>query len=308
MIIQADSALGWPLADRSIQCIVTSPPYWSLRDYGVRGQLGAEATPDAFVAALVAVFREARRVLRDDGTLWLNLGDCYSQSGCGGNPPAKNLLGMPWRVAFALQADGWCLRSDIIWSKPNPMPESVTDRPTRAHEYIFLLSKGPTYYYDFAAIKEAGAGDGRNDPNYATRKRIRNGDARGPDKQRGHSRKHAGFNARWDAMTHAEQGANGRNKRSVWTVATRPARDGDGAEEKHFAAFPPDLIKPCILAGCPAGGLVLDPFAGTGTTVYTACEMGRRGVGMELSAVYARVAKNNCLRSAALQMHLEGVS
>jgi DNA modification methylase len=325
------NALHIPLADGSVHTCVTSPPYFGLRDYGVDGQIGLEQTPDAYVAQLVAVFREVWRVLRDDGTLWCNLGDSYA--GSWGNyggakrgngtqrainngslvkdqaerngsylPPTahvaglkdKDLIGIPWRVAFALQADGWYLRSDIIWHKPNPMPESVTDRPTKAHEYMFLLSKSARYYYDAAAVKEEAqvwtgraATFERSGPvsehvipgQNAAQHRKRD------DKQRGHERTHEGFRDKWDGMSKAEQAANGRNKRSVWTVATKPY---SGA---HFATYPPELITPCILAGAPEGGIVLDPFSGSGTTVATARQLGRVGVGVELNRGYIDLAK-----------------
>ena len=248
--------------DGSVQCCVTSPPYFGLRDYSRDGQIGLEATPELYVTKLVAVFREVRRVLRDDGTLWLNLGDCYNgsgkgQSATGENDPKKrktrgmkvpvagigklkhkDLIGIPWRVAFALQANGWYLRQDIIWQKPNPMPESVTDRCTKAHEYIFLLSKSPQYFFDAHAIKE---------------------------------------DAVWDVDG---TGRIKRNKRSVWTVATK-AYSGP-----HCAAFPSDLIAPCILAGSPEGAVVLDPFLGSGTTAMVAKQLKRRFVGIELNASY----------------------
>lgn len=247
------------IPDRSVHCCVTSPPYFGLRDYGVDGQIGLEATPDAFVARLVEVFREVRRVLRDDGTLWLNLGDSYAANrayqvpstkggpkhspgqavgGAGSVVPEglkpKDLIGIPWRVAFALQADGWYLRQDVIWSKPNPMPESVTDRCTKAHEYIFMLSKSARYFYDAEAVKEpAVSTDAR---------KFTDG---GQDKQRGHGRRHAGFNGRYADKIALEGAPATRNRRSVWTVTTKPFK------EAHFATFPPDLIEPCILAGAP---------------------------------------------------------
>lgn len=304
------------LESGSVNCIVTSPPYWGLRDYGtasweggshecdhreLRGgvgeasskqvtsagasttyqykyvcgkcgavrkdmQIGLERTPEEYVDKMVQVFRECRRVLRDDGTLWLNLGDSYWNSNGfarasdefqreGRNDaPAndrrlpshdtlkvKDLVGIPWRVAFALQSDGWWLRSDIIWAKPNPMPESVTDRPTRAHEYIFLLTKSARYWYDAAAIRDIGA-DGEK-----------------------------------------------KNKRTVWTVA--PAQ----YPRAHFATYPPELIKPCILAGCPQGGTVLDPFAGSGTTLATAIELGRNAIGIELNPSYAELIQERIM-------------
>ena len=284
-------------------------------------QLGLEATPELYVAKMVEVFREVKRVLKADGTLWLNLGDSYAGSGRGNNPNGKqgtnkgtsfdpeysgvvpsglkhkDLVGIPWRVAFALQADGWYLRSDIIWHKPNPMPESVTDRPTKAHEYVFLLSKSERYYYDAEAIQEPSLlhEHGRTD---MAMKGIRTGAAyvgqglqdnsvkqKKTDKQSGHGRRHAGFNDRWDAMEQAEQCSGMRNKRTVWTVATSPYA------EAHFATFPPKLIEPCILAGCPSGGLVLDPFAGSGTTIQVAQQLGRQGVGIELNPAYITLAE-----------------
>ena len=292
------------LPDCSVHCCVTSPPYFGLRDYGCAGQIGLESTPDAYVAELVAVFREVRRVLRDDGTLWLNLGDSYNgymanQRGTGleterqsarkyiepgaglrfGGLKNKDLIGIPWRVAFALQADGWYLRQDIIWHKPNPMPESVTDRCTKAHEYIFLLAKSPRYYYDAEAVKEqqtestvarsAYGWNGRTDDNS-------NGARTGSTFKR-----------------MAESGekigtipADGlRNKRSVWMVSTKPYR------EAHFATFPPDLIQPCIRAGCPAGGTVLDPFGGSGTTGEVAASEGRKAILIELNTQYVKLAQ-----------------
>ena len=237
------------LEDNSVQCCITSPPYWGLRDYGCDGQIGLELTPEAYVADLVDVFREVKRVLREDGVLWLNLGDSYAGSGKGmtadgqqdpkqpklkgmkfdvpevpaGLKP-KDLVGIPWRVAFALQADGWYLRSDIIWNKPNPMPESVTDRCTKSHEYIFMLTKSERYYYDAEAVKEEGAG--RLDRGHAPKGQIG---------------KHG-----WQSEPLDEP--NGRNKRDVWTVATQPC------SEAHFATFPPKLIEPMILAGTSEKG------------------------------------------------------
>lgn len=271
------------LPDKSVHCCVTSPPYFGLRDYGEDGQIGLEDTPEQFVANMVEVFREVWRVLRDDGTLWLNLGDSYSGSGKGpaGNLGAthnerwlehkhsaivpnglkpKDLIGIPWRVAFALQADGWYLRQDIIWHKPNPMPESVTDRCTKSHEYIFLLSKSRQYYFDNEAIKEPAkyAGDDRGSRTDNRRGTIMNSIS---------------------GVT-----AETRNKRDVWTVTTRPFK---GA---HFATFPPQLIEPCILAGCPPDGTVLDPFFGAGTTGLVAQQHGRNWIGCELNLVYAEMA------------------
>jgi site-specific DNA-methyltransferase (adenine-specific) len=307
------------LPEGSVNCCVTSPPYFGLRDYGHDGQIGLEESPDAFVQQMVGVFRDVKRVLRDDGTLWLNLGDSYAGSGKGRNgdgsvhPSAlnakqgtskgttegnlkpcrtfragagradgvvderaqrnrdglgpidgmkpKDLIGIPWRVAFALQADGWYLRQDIIWHKPNPMPESVTDRCTKAHEYIFLLSKSARYFYDAEAIQEGATlrgttetgdlsysdGASRNDNSPSSRLRI---------------------------------DRDSRNRRSVWSVTTK------GYKGAHFATFPPDLIRPCILAGCPTGGTVLDPFGGSGTTGQVAMEEGRKAILCELNADY----------------------
>ena len=272
--------------DGSVQCCVTSPPYWRLRNYGEDGQIGREETPVAYTERLVEVFGEVRRVLQDDGTLWCNLGDSFASKpagGCGyhdgranrevrlsGGVPEglkpKDLVGIPWRVAFALQADGWYLRSDIIWSKTNAMPESVTDRPTKAHEYLFLLSKSPRYYYDADAIREpAVCGD--HPRNTRGMNKADNTPGQLP-----HTGLRSGLNGK--------PGPGQRNKRSVWTVNPKPF---PGA---HFAVFPPALIEPCILAGCPEGGIVLDPFAGSGTTIVTAIGLGRQGIGFDLSQKY----------------------
>lgn len=252
-------------ADHFHTC-VTSPPYFGLRDYGHDGQIGLEQTPEAFVQELVTVFREVRRVLRDDGTLWLNLGDSYGK--------AKQLLGIPWRVAFALQADGWYLRQDIIWHKRNPMPESVRDRCTKAHEYIFLLAKSSRYYFDSEAIKEPAV-----DPETIKGKRPRRSDHIQADKgYDGHRTRVSLMNGQAPRLT--------RNRRSVWSVATKPFK---GA---HFATFPPDLIEPCILAGCPAGGHVIDPFNGAGTTGLVSIQHGRNYTGIELNPDYIALAND----------------
>lgn len=263
------------MPDGFAQACVTSPPYWGLRDYGHDGQLGLEETHEEYVAKMVEIFAEVRRVLRDDGTLWMNLGDSYaaSQRTTGSMPAGlkpKDLCGIPWRVAFALQADGWYLRSDIIWHKPNPMPESVTDRPTKAHEYVFLMSKSARYYYDAGAIKV-------------------------PAKHAGESsaRKTSGMREQADDPVRHRTRPSGRvcgypderNKRTVWTVPTAPY---GGA---HFACYPPDLIKPCILAGCPPGGIVLDPFFGSGTTGMVAESLGRDWFGIELNPEYETLIK-----------------
>lgn len=329
----------WPLEDESVDCCITSPPYWGLRDYGAAGQIGNEKTPDEYVARMVKVFDEVKRVLKPTGTLWLNLGDSYASTGknrtekqasekstingslttqfqilkqqnkiVNGLKP-KDLVGIPWLVAFALRAAGWYLRSDIIWSKPNCMPESVTDRPTRSHEYIFLLSKSAKYYYDHEAIKEPalydvdGTGTAARKARQKTdNKSMPNGKMAGirpaslkpaglmngkhSEKQRGHGRRHNGFNDRWDKMTHEEQCTGMRNKRDVWTVS--PAQ----FPEAHFATFPEQLITPCILAGCPKDGTVLDPFMGAGTTALVAKSHGRNYIGFELNPEYIRIAEN----------------
>lgn len=289
------------LPDGCINTCITSPPYFGLRDYGQDGQIGLEATPDEFVAALVAVLREVRRVLRDDGTLWLNLGDSYAsqpswgrgggstldgrkQGGEGGKSndrtkmpglKQKDLIGIPWRVAFALQADGWYLRQDIIWHKPNPMPESVRDRCTKSHEYVFLLSKSPKYYYDHEAVKE---------PATTSERDIRRAKITGRGDQ-GSSAAYMGSAQRDKSGGFPQKDPDNptRNRRSVWTVNSRPYK---GA---HFATFPPDLIEPCILAGCPEGGTVLDPFGGCGTTAGVSVANNRNAVMCELSPEYAQL-------------------
>ncbi|TWC11415.1 DNA modification methylase [Pseudomonas sp. SJZ085] len=290
------------LPDRSVQCCVTSPPYYGLRDYGVDGQIGLEETPADFIARVVEVVRGVRRVLRDDGTAWVNMGDSYASGGRGGggsfmaergdgawqgkgqatgwrSAPAglkhKDLMGMPWRLAFALQDDGWYLRQDIIWHKPNPMPESTRDRCTKAHEYLFLLSKSPRYYYDQASIREPAIGGqteaamqfGRNGPS---------GEHVIPGQR---------FAQHRPGRPAPTPVTDTRNKRRVWTVATA------GYQGAHFATFPPDLIRPCILAGAPRGGVVLDPFGGAGTTAVVAMQEGRRSILSELNPEYAAMAE-----------------
>lgn len=333
-LLRAD-ARRLPLADGVAHCCVTSPPYWGLRDYGVAGQLGLESTPAEYVAEMVSVFREVRRVLRDDGTLWLNIGDSYAQGGRGGIGDAstlqggrhnqnesrvalkasarrdkadvpeirgrtdhglkpKDMLGMPWRVAFALQADGWWLRSDIIWSKPSPMPEAVTDRPTKAHEYLFLLSKSERYAYDARAIAEPVTGGAH------ARGGGVNPKSSGKNETTGDRRKD-GFNERWRVKQNASFSAavsdlvDRRNRRTVWTIASEPC------PEAHFAVMPTALVKPCILAGSPGGGLVLDPFIGSGTVGRVAEDLGRRWIGCDLSAAYLDIASR---RTAQLGMIL----
>jgi DNA modification methylase len=307
------------LPDESVHCCVTSPPYFGLRDYGVAGQIGLEPTPDAFIEELVLVFREVRRVLRADGTLWLNLGDSYNnrtrvrasshQPGLNGvvdgtwagtaasggvrmsNMPGlkeKDLIGVPWLAAFALRADGWYLRQDIIWSKPNPMPESVTDRCTKAHEYIFLLSKSARYYYDAKAIAEVADTAGQ------TRVTVDHGG--GGYQAAAAGRKPSGNQVPGTVVVRAEN----RNKRSVWNVATQPFT------EAHFATFPPDLIEPCIKAGCSVRGVVLDPFGGAGTTGLVADRLGRDAILIELNPEYAAIAERRIKSDAGMFSDVTG--
>lgn len=294
------------LPSDEFNCIVTSPPYFGLRDYGIHGQIGLEPTPDEYVAALVEVFREARRALRPDGTLWLNLGDSYANDGKWGGHTGgkhvralhcspigrnksytgmkpKDLIGAPWRVAFALQADGWFLRQDIIWSKPNPMPESVRDRCTKAHEYLFLLSKSERYFYDADAIAEPTVRAGFVLHAYGTGAKDRRDVS---DVNDGRTR--IGL-ANWNKAI-----PDTRNKRSVWEVPTNPF------PESHFATFPPSLIEPCIKAGCPVGGTVLDPFGGAGTTGLVADRLGRDAILIELNPTYAAMAEARIIADGPL--------
>jgi len=339
-IINADVIEGLrQLPDESVHCVVTSPPYWGLRDYGAPGQIGLEPTPQQFIERLTGVFREVRRVLRTDGTCWINMGDSYAGSwgaqsrgddypGTLGHPskktitarqiaPAqrhalgtgsskrtpglkpKDLIGQPWRLAFALQDDGWWLRADIIWSIPNPMPESVSDRPTKAHEYIFLLTKSDRYVYDAEAIMEFAVktgtpghlGCGQNSREFVRRT------PNAPDKIK--SPHGQGFTRRASAtdkgarppgtppqsnLENVPDAPFARNKRSVWTIATTPF------PEAHFATFPPELPAICIKAGCPAGGTVLDPFGGAGTTGLVADRLQRNAILIELNPEYAAMA------------------
>ena len=281
----------WASEGIKAQTCVTSPPYYGLRDYGHDGQIGLEETPEQYIEAMVEVFRCVWDVLEDDGTLWLNIGDSYCGTGSKGdwvdpkNPNGRNgqsvsktqklhgykskdLIGIPWMLAFALRSDGWYLRQDIIWHKPNPMPESVQDRCTKSHEYIFLLSKSSKYYYDHDAIKEPLKGEPQ----------TRDKNAEGYQADYAHG----------DRFSKGERvfGADGMaNKRSVWSIATKPYA---GA---HFAVFPTDLIEPCILAGAPLGGVVLDPFMGSGTTAQVAQNLGRKYIGCELNLDYEPLQK-----------------
>ncbi|MEQ4198756.1 site-specific DNA-methyltransferase [Pseudomonas syringae] len=313
------------LPDESVHTCVTSPPYYGLRDYGIDDQIGLELTMPQFIQKLVVVFSEVRRVLTDDGTLWINIGDGYTSGNRGyraadkKNPARamavrpdtpeglkpKDLMGIPWRLAFALQDDGWYLRQDIIWNKPNPMPESVRDRCTKSHEYIFLLSKSKKYYFDQAAILEPCSPNTHARLSQDVQAQIGSERANGGAKSNGNMkatvRKSNGVG--WGHGTDSDQRQRGRvkdnesmnsalaimpterNKRSVWTVATHSFK---GA---HFATFPPDLIRPCILAGAPRGGVVLDPFGGAGTTSLVSMQEGRRSIICELNPEYAALAR-----------------
>jgi DNA modification methylase len=329
-----------------VQTCVTSPPYFGLRDYGHVGQIGLEPTPAEFVGKLVEVFREVRRVLRDDGTLWLNLGDSYANDGKWGGSSGgkhvsalhgatnigrgkvttglkpKDLIGIPWRVAFALQEDGWYLRQDIIWSKPNPMPESVTDRCTKAHEYLFLLSKSERYHFDSEGIAEplgsssiARLSQNVDDQEGSDRVPGKtNGNMKAVGRRAAGNKTHKGttayeegeerfrtkaglvsFAERERAKVEAGDLVGTRNKRSVWTVATTPYK---GA---HFATFPTALIEPCIMAGAPAGAVVLDPFFGSGTTGEVAQQLGRQFIGCELNVAYESLQRER-LRQPSLNL------
>ena len=330
------------IPDASVNCCVTSPPYFGLRDYGVDGQMGLEASPDEFISGMVDVFRDVRRVLHDDGTLWLNIGDSYAGAPGGfqgkngqrasrtftaridhdkrseGFKP-KDLIGIPWMLAFALRADGWYLRQDIIWSKPNPMPESVQDRCTKAHEYLFLLSKGPRYFFDQEAIAEpiAAASVARLAQNVDQQL----GSDRVPGKTNGRMKAVGKGNARTfrgggaytggksfnnsasagrDSHGNAPNETGMRNRRSVWSVATQPFK------EAHFATFPPALVEPCILAGCPIGGVVIDPFFGAGTTGLVADRLQRDCIGIELNPAYADIARRRIGADAGMFAELSG--
>tara|TARA_R110002126_G_scaffold139198_1_gene283818 strand:+ start:196 stop:1128 length:933 start_codon:yes stop_codon:yes gene_type:complete len=279
----------WNEQGIKVQTCVTSPPYYGLRDYGHDGQIGLEETPEDYIKAMVEVFRCVWDVLEDNGTLWLNIGDSYNGSGGQGTKPnimskeaaegrggkaikvdgikPKDLIGIPWMLAFALRADGWYLRQDIIWHKPNPMPESVQDRCTKSHEYIFLMSKSPKYFYDADAIKEKSIHAGEQRSFNSPKKSMRNV---GGEISTG--------NEHPDALP--VEVSKFKNKRSVWTVNPKPY------EGAHFAVFPQDLIEPCILAGAPVGGVVLDPFMGSGTTAQVAQDLGRQYLGCELNPNY----------------------
>lgn len=305
----------------SIDCAITSPPYFGLRDYGVRGQIGLERTPAEYIKTMVDIFRDVRRILKPEGTLWLNMGDSYAGSGKGygdknedrkytsaarartlkkavtpGLKP-KDMMGIPWRLAFALQEDGWYLRQDIIWHKPNPMPESVKDRCTKAHEYVFLLSKSPTYFFDGEAIKEPAAGRdapmpmgwGVGDQPRTSKELQKSGVHRKDAQHSKHGGSGKGFKTHSGNTVVLADGTiktyDERNKRSVWSIGAKPFK------EAHFATFPEELIKPMILAGCPQGGVCLDPFMGAGTTALVAKKLDRHFVGIELNPKYIKIAK-----------------
>lgn len=351
-IFTGDVLAGLKLIDdKTVNCVVTSPPYWNLRDYGMSGQLGLEKTPEEYVQKLVEIFREIKRTLRDDGTVWLNLGDSYAgywgekyghkqfrkpaeeltlndpstvpnkaslnfakhrpsdpitstlqgskttqlnslrnhENGTTPGIKPKDLIGIPWMVAFALRSDGWYLRSDIIWSKPNCMPESVTGRPTKSHEYIFLLSKSEKYYYDFEAIKTPAKESSVQ--RLSQDVLAQNGSARVPGKTNGNMK---AVGEGQQNMDKAEQMARGANKRSVWTVL--PAQ----FKEAHFATFPPELIVDCIKAGCPIDGIVLDPFMGAGTTAVVARKLNRNYIGIELNPKYVTIAQNRLYKELGM--------
>lgn len=336
------------IEDNSVDCCVTSPPYYGLRDYGEDGQIGLEDTPESYIEKLVDVFREVKRVLKDDGTLWLNIGDSYwstpsdtthSQKQFSNQGSllsiskskkwtrheelkAKDIIGIPWMLAFALRADGWYLRQDIIWHKPNPMPESVKDRCTKSHEYIFLLSKSPHYYFDYEAIQEESkckddrrAGEGRiayggkredGADSHAQQSFVKITEKRNKrDAWEVHEYKNLQYNGQQNHSMH-ERRAEGladiqyeyRNKRDVWEVPTCAVK------EAHFATYPEKLIEPCILAGCRVGGVVLDPFFGSGTTGRVAQRLNRGYIGIELNPEYVEISER---RNSNQQMTLIGL-
>ena len=288
--------------DQSVNCIVTSPPYWNQRDYGVEGQIGMEKSPEEYIYHLTEIFHECKRVLRDDGTLWCNIGDTYFWSGRGGNNAniltenwqlvyphiktysnlklkPKDLIGIPWMLAFALRDDGWYFRKDIVWYKDNVKPESVKDRCTSSHEFILFMSKSVNYYYDYEAILEPAAYDGRK---YTMNK--------GSQKYKDMD---GAAHERWPYKISGPDGSDipARNKRDVWIVSTKPFK------EAHYACYPDTLIEPCILAGCPKGGVVLDPFMGAGTTAIVADRFNRSYIGFEINPEYIKIAENRIAKN-----------
>lgn len=318
----------------SINCCVTSPPYYGLRDYGHDAQIGLEKTPEEYIRKLVAVFREVHRVLKDDGTLWVNIGDSYagSMKGAAGFPDnamnykqgtnrgtlgkatlvkqctgckPKDLIGIPWMLAFALRTDGWYLRQDIIWHKPNPMPESIKDRCTKAHEYIFLLSKSKRYYFDSDSIKQVAV-TGENRPSGVQRNREYNYNSKENNNPQAYRKQYVGGRKRklhemnendpmFRPSTERLYVPSGTaNKRSVWSVCTSACKDA------HFAVFPPSLIVDCIKAGCPEDGIVLDPFMGAGTTAIVARKLNRNYLGFELNPEYVSIANDRIERELGI--------
>lgn len=345
------------LKNESIDCVVTSPPYWGLRNYGVDGQIGMERTLGEHLEIMVKVFEEVKRVLKKSGTCWVNYGDCYAahpngrsaadtkaagkddrtfrdkpfstvgpinkskkiprgsgrwgggQNPAGGFLKPKDLCMVPNRLAIALQEAGWYVRAEIIWHKNNPMPESVIDRPATAHEKIWLITKSARYYYDADAVRvpmagtsisrlaqdiENQKGSSRANGGKKTNGPMKAVGGKGKTKQRGHGRRHAGFNDRWDAMSRDEQQSNGANLKNVWTVATQPFK------EAHFATFPTQLPETCIKAGCPPKGVVLDPFGGSGTTGLVADRLGRKAILIELNPDYVKMAQKRITHDAPL--------
>lgn len=315
------------LPDDSVHCICTSPPYWRQRDYGVLGQIGLEETPEQYIDVLTGVFREARRALRSDGSCWINIGDKWAVSGNGdggsfmaargerawkhaktqrgwrSQPPGykrKDLIGLPFMLAFAMRADGWYWRSTEIWAKANGMPESTSDRPTVAHEYVLQFSKSENYFYDAASVRLPALPVSVERLERAARSKLANGSfvmsgggyalegsppGENRDKQRGHSRRHKGFNESWDQMSFAEQRANGSALRSVWWLPVA------NSTEAHFAIMPEELATIVISAACPVGGTVLDPFLGSGTTAVVAERLGRDCIGIELNPEFVAISE-----------------
>lgn len=317
----------------SVQCIVTSPPYWRQRDYGMAGQVGLEQTPEEYVDNLLGIFREARRVLKSDGTCWINIGDKWASGGNGGggsfmeqrgdawaharnskgwrSPPVgykdKDLVGVPFMLAFAMRADGWYWRQCNIWAKPNGMPESVSDRSTISHEYVLHFSKSNDYFYDSDAARTPAAPStetrlAQNVEDQAGSDRANGGGkTNGPmkavrrsDKQRGHTRRHAGFNDRWDEMERSEQVASGSNLRSVWWISPAQYREG------HYAVMPNLLAELCIVSGSRPDDMILDPFGGAGTTGLVADRLGRSAILIELNPAYASMAEKRIHSDAPL--------
>ena len=305
------------LPDGAVDCIVTSPPYYGLRDYGTEGQYGLEASPAEYVETMCALFSEARRVLADDGTLWLNIGDSYARNPAKGTTgtmngrnaprmgyagdrigkpdlPEKNLLGIPWRVAFALQDDGWILRNDIIWSKPNAMPESVTDRLSSRHEHLFMLTKSPRYWFDLDPIREPVVTERAQALSWARDSKEADVPGQSMRQHRSTREAYTGTNVRVTGARHRAQHDHGKNPGDVWAVPTQPF------SEAHFATMPPALAERCVQAGCKPHGTILDPFSGSGTTGYAAAKHDRRYIGIDLNAEYLDLSLRTRLAQPAL--------